>query len=72
MRERFNRLVFLYALVAADSDFAVDVFISQESAEDALREVLFDEPGFATLLSIVTLPPPWRDDADRALEPDPR
>lgn len=67
-RERFNRRVFLYALVAADSDFAIDVFVSRESAADALREVLFDEPGFAPLLTIVPLPPPWLDDCDRALE----
>ena len=60
--------MFLYALVAADSDFAVDVFVSQESAEDSLSEVLCDEPRFAPLLSIVPLPPPWLDDRDRALD----
>jgi hypothetical protein len=70
--ERFNLLVFLYALVAADSDFAIDVFVSQESAEDSLREVLLDEPGFASLLSIFPLPPPWLDDRDRALDAYPQ
>lgn len=60
--------MFFYALVAADSDFAIDVFVSQESAEDSLREVLCDEPGFAPLLSIVPLPPPWLDGRGHALE----
>jgi hypothetical protein len=37
--------VHLYALVASDSDFAVDVFVSVELARAALAEVLADEPG---------------------------
>jgi hypothetical protein len=60
--------VFLYALIAADSDFAIDVFVSQELANDSPREVLCDEPGFAPLLSIVALTPRWLDDRDLALE----
>jgi hypothetical protein len=49
---RFNDCVLLYALVAHDSDFAVDVFPSQTLAEAALEEVLADEPGFQELLTI--------------------
>lgn len=60
--------MYLYALVAHDSDFAVDVFTSRQAAEDALREVLGDEPAFAPLLDIVALPPPWLEDRERALE----
>jgi hypothetical protein len=56
---RFNRPITLYALVASDSNFAVDVFVTHELAEQALREVLFDEPGFAPLLSIEPITPPW-------------
>ena len=47
----------LYALVAADSEFAIDVFPSRELAENALREVLTDEPDFSGLLEIVALAP---------------
>jgi hypothetical protein len=42
----------LYALVARDSEFAIDLFPTRESAEEALAEVLGDEPGFADLLAI--------------------
>lgn len=61
----------LYALVAADSNFAVDVFTSRVSAEEALRDVLHDEPAFESLLEIVAIPPPWLDE-DRASAADPR
>jgi hypothetical protein len=44
--------VLLYALVARDSDFAVDVFLSEGLAEAALADVLADEPGFRELLTI--------------------
>jgi hypothetical protein len=54
----------LYALVAADSTFAVDVFVSRESAEEALDDVLFDEPAFADLLAVVAV-----DDEDKAPSP---
>jgi hypothetical protein len=53
--------VHLYALVAADSNFAIDVFASRATAEAALREVLHDEPAFEQLLEIVAIPPPWLD-----------
>jgi len=49
--------VILYALVAADSEFAIDVFPSRALAENALREVLTDEPDFSGLLEIVALAP---------------
>lgn len=49
--------VLLYGLVASDSDFAVDVFVSRQEAEAALREVLDDEPAFADLLVVVPLAP---------------
>ena len=42
----------LYALVAGDCDFAVDLFPTLALAERALAEVLADEPLFAELLSI--------------------
>jgi hypothetical protein len=54
----------LYALVACDSPFAVDVFVSRELADQALRDVLFDEPGFASLLSIEPIEPPWAHECD--------
>jgi hypothetical protein len=47
--------VLLFALVASDSDFAVDLFASRATAEDALRQVLADEPEFEELLSIEPL-----------------
>jgi hypothetical protein len=68
---RFNRVVHLYALVAADSEFAVDVFTTRRDAEAALADVLFDEPAFAPLLDIVAVPPPWLD-GERAFATDPR
>jgi hypothetical protein len=45
----------LYALVASDSSFAVDLYVTRDAAESALRTALADEPGFAGLLSIVQL-----------------
>jgi hypothetical protein len=45
----------LYVLVAADSDFAVDVFPTRELAEQALAEVLADEPAFVELLRITAV-----------------
>jgi len=56
--------VTLYALVASDSSFAVDLFVTRELAEQALRDVLFDEPGFAPLLSIEPIAPPWPHERD--------
>lgn len=49
----------LYALVAADSSFAVDVFVTRELAERALADVLADEPAFESLLSVEEISPPW-------------
>lgn len=45
----------LYALVASDCDFAVDVFPTRELAEQALRDVLADEPPFVDLLAVTAL-----------------
>jgi hypothetical protein len=45
----------LYALIASDTDFAVDVFVRRADAEAALRAALADEPGFVDLLSIVEI-----------------
>lgn len=53
--QRLNRGVRLYALVASDSAFAVDVFVSRASADEALADVLADEPAFADLLEIVVV-----------------
>jgi hypothetical protein len=44
--------VLLFALVASDSDFAIDLYPSREAAEEALRQALADEPEFEALLSI--------------------
>jgi hypothetical protein len=41
--------------VASDSDFAIDVYPSREAAEEALTQVLADEPEFEELLSIEAL-----------------
>lgn len=41
-----------YALVADDATFAIDLWPSREDAEEALRQVLVDEPAFADLLRI--------------------
>lgn len=46
----------LYALVAADCSFAVDLFVTRELAEAALADVLHDEPTFELLLSIEEIP----------------
>jgi hypothetical protein len=40
----------LYALIASDTDLAVDVFVRRADAEAALRAALGYEPGFADLL----------------------
>lgn len=48
----------LYALVAADCTFAVDLYVSRDDAEQALSDALHDVPAWVTLLSIVELPPP--------------
>jgi hypothetical protein len=45
----------LYALVASDCEFAVDLYVTRELAERALADALGDEPSFAWLLDIVTL-----------------
>lgn len=68
---RFNRRVYLFALVAADSDFAVDLFTSRAAAEQALAEVLADEPAFESLLEIIPIAPPWLNERDRAVAADP-
>lgn len=61
----------LYALVATDSNFAVDVFTSSAAANQALSEVLADEPAFQSLLEVILIPPPWHE-RDRAFAADPR
>jgi hypothetical protein len=58
--------VILYALVASDSSFAVDIFVTRELAEQALRDVLFDEPDFAPLLSIEQITPLWPHERDES------
>jgi hypothetical protein len=45
-------VMLLFALVASDSDFAIDLYPSREAAEEALTQVLADEPEFEELLSI--------------------
>lgn len=46
----------LYALVASDCDFAVDVFVESAAAERALADAVADEPDFSRLLSVIALP----------------
>ncbi len=62
----------LYALVAADSEFAVDVFVAEAEARQALAEVLFDEPAFEPLLSVVELPAPWAGCAEVLFDSHPQ
>jgi hypothetical protein len=45
----------VFALVASDSAFTIDLYPSREAAEDALNRVLADEPEFEELLSIEPL-----------------
>lgn len=45
----------LYALVANDCTFAVDLFTKQHDAERALAEALADEPAWVELLSVVAV-----------------
>jgi hypothetical protein len=47
--------VLFFALVASDSNFAIDLYPSREAAEEALRQVLNDEPEFEALLRIEPL-----------------
>jgi hypothetical protein len=47
--------VVVFALVASDSDFAIDLYTSREAAEEALSQVLADEPEFEELLRIEPL-----------------
>jgi hypothetical protein len=65
----FNRPVNLYALVAHDCTFAVDVFATREMAEAALNDVILDEPDFASLVEIVVIPSPWAQAGRLLLEP---
>jgi len=46
----------LFALVACDSSFAVDLFVNRADAEAALADALADEPQWVTLLDVVTVP----------------
>lgn len=62
--------MYLFALVAADCAFAVDLFTSRAAAEQALTEVLADEPEFESLLEIIPIPPPWQE-RDPAFAADP-
>ncbi len=45
----------LYALVATDCDYTVDLFMTRVAAERALAEVVADEPDFATFMAVVAL-----------------
>jgi hypothetical protein len=45
----------LFALVASDSDFAIDLYPSREAAEQAMHQALTDEPEFQELLSVEPL-----------------
>jgi hypothetical protein len=54
----------LYALVASDCSFAVDVFVTRALAERSLADVLRDEPTFAPLLSIEEIRPPRLHEGD--------
>jgi hypothetical protein len=47
----------LFALVANDCQFAVDVFVTRTDAEAALADALADEPQWVTLLDVVALVP---------------
>jgi hypothetical protein len=53
----------LYALVAADSTFAVDLFVRRGLAAEALADALFDEPALADLLAVVAVEDEDEDEA---------
>jgi hypothetical protein len=63
--------VYLYALVAADCARAVDVFVAEADAQQALADVLRDEPALASLLAVIPLPPPWAGRNEIAFETHP-
>lgn len=44
--------IVLWALIANDCTFAVDVFVSRELAQRALADALADEPSWVDLLEI--------------------
>lgn len=54
--EELNCSMRLYALVARDAGFAIDVYVTRESASAALEKVLADEPAWSELLEIRLLP----------------
>jgi hypothetical protein len=45
----------LFALVASDSTFAIDLYVSRERAEAELAAAVADEPRFADLLSVLAV-----------------
>ena len=45
----------LFALVASDCNFAVDLFVERLAAEQALTAALADEPDWADLLSVIAV-----------------
>jgi hypothetical protein len=45
----------LYALVAVDCDYVVDLFASRAAAEVGRSRVVADEPNFAEIMAIVEL-----------------
>jgi hypothetical protein len=47
----------LYALVANDCSFAVDVFTNRHLAEAALADALADEPQWSVLLAVIVVRP---------------
>lgn len=44
-----------YALIASDSDFAIDLYPTRERPEQALSNVLHDEPSFADILAVAEI-----------------
>jgi hypothetical protein len=72
LRSGLNRRVDLYALVASDCTAAIDVFVSDVDAQRTLADVLHDEPAFASLLSVIPLPPPWAGRDEIVLEAHPQ
>ncbi len=59
--KRFSHGV-LYALVASDCKFAVDVFTDRGGAKRALADVLADEPGFVAQFHVIALLDETTDD----------
>jgi hypothetical protein len=60
--------VLVYALASSRLlDQTLDLFVTREAAEAELREILRDEPGWKSVLSVVPIELDERDQLDRGM-----